>query len=648
MRWNIAPESISLVFLGIVWAYSRKGSYLPTLKNRVFQGCLMVTFAAMFTNIISTYMIYYCQVLPLWLTAGVTSVYFVLTPLMGLVYFGYVLTSLYPEWSRLNRLVWITVLPGAAYAVFALANPFHGLLFHLSKEEGYAQGRFILVTYFIFYFYCMGCMIATVRMRRDLDRQIYRILLTFPAVALLVILVQQMFPDIILTGSAATCALLTIYLHFQNKQISQDYLTGVPNRQALLDMMAWLMKKKQEGKFVLAVFSLRDFRQINSACGQRRGDRFLKEICNFLCTVGPAGAVYRFNGDEFALLFPTGDEMEIRGCLKAVVRRMEQPWQIDDYRYTLSMAIGLISNTGEQDTLENMISAVEYSVFCAKNDKEKKICYCDQEMRDMMARRQEIVRILRDKLNDQSFEMYYQPIYSVKSGKFLYMESLMRIPDSPIGPIYPSEFIPVAEETGMIIELTYVLLDKVCKLVNHLLASGIEVEACHVNFSAVQFSQPDLAEKVLHIIYENGTPMSAVKIEFTESILAENPEVVTAFAMEMGKHGIVMGLDDFGMGYSNFSSVIRIPFGIIKLDKSLVDAGAVNPTSELAIRNLVRTFHQLGMAVLAEGVETEEQKEMVIDFGVDQIQGYYYSRPLPEAELEVFLRKEQGLEGYNQ
>lgn len=640
MKWNIVPESLSLVFLGIVWVYSRKGCYLPTLKNRVFQGCLMVTFAAMLSNILSTYMIYYYQMIPMWLTEAVTVIYFVLTPLMGLVYFLYVLSSLYTEPVRITGLFWAAVMPGMVYGIFAATNPIHGLLFQISEQEGYTQGSLIFVTYLIFYLYCLACIVITVRRRNETDKPIYRILLAFPVIALLVILVQQILPDIILTGSAATCALLTIYLHLQNKQISQDYLTGVPNRQALLDMMKWLLTRHPDREFVLMVISLREFRQINNACGQQRGDRFLKEVCNFLCRISPKGTVYRFNGDEFALLFTGGDEMEIRRCHREVEKRMEQPWQVEEYRYTLSVAIGIISHSDMQDTLENMISAIEYAVSQAKSDVGRRVCYCDQEMREMMARRRKIVQILKDKLANQNFEMYYQPIYSVKTGKFLYLESLMRIPDSPVGPIYPSEFIPIAEETGMIVEITYVILDKVCKLVNHLLGLGINIESCHVNFSGIQFSQPDLAKKVLDIISRNGTPASAIKIEFTESFLAENPEIVTAFALEMGRHGIMMGLDDFGMGYSNFSTVIRIPFGIIKLDRSLICAGELNQKAELAIRNLVRTFHELGMAVLAEGVETEEQKEMVIALGVDQIQGYYYARPLPEGELVRFLEKQ--------
>ncbi len=169
------------------------------------------------------------------------------------------------------------------------------------------------------------------------------------------------------------------------------------------------------------------------------------------------------------------------------------------------------------------------------------------------------------------------------------------------------------------------------------------VLGCGSSFSlaksaAIQFSQPDLSRKVLEIIQRNGTPMSAVKIEFTESTLAENPQVVTDFALEMRKHGIEMGLDDFGTGYSNIATVIRIPFGTIKLDKSLVWASIDNPTSALTIRHLVHAFRDLGMTVIAEGVETESQRQLVEDIGVEQIQGYYYSKPLSMEEMEEFLK----------
>ena len=169
------------------------------------------------------------------------------------------------------------------------------------------------------------------------------------------------------------------------------------------------------------------------------------------------------------------------------------------------------------------------------------------------------------------------------------------------------------------------------------MSKGIYVGSIHVNFSALQFSQPNLSERVLEIIRSNGTPMSAIKIEFTESTLAESPQVVTDFTMKMKEHGIKMGLDDFGTGYSNIATVINIPFGTVKLDKSLVWVSMKNENSALAVKNLTRTFKELGMKVIAEGVETEAQRKLVVDFGVDQIQGFYYAKPMPEAEMEEFM-----------
>lgn len=641
MRWNIAPESISLVILGIIWVYARKGSPLPSLKNKVFQGCLMVTFSAMLTNILSTLMIYQYDRIPLVLTWIITSIYFVLTPLMGLAYFLYTIMVIFEEPEKKKRLIGIGMIPGVLYALLVLVNPFVKNLFDINREQGYIRGPLISVTYIIFYLYCFASILVTVVNYKRIERKIYVILAAFPILAVLVIIVQQMYPDIILSGSAATCALLIIYLHLQNKQISLDYLTSVPNRHELLDMLGLMVRRAPEKKFVLMVISLREFRQINNNCGQQVGDKLLKSICLYLRKIGPRENVYRFGGDEFALLFTKVDEQEIKTCVSSILQRMKQSWEIDDYRFVLNSVIGVIQHENKEETVEKIIHAIEYAVFQAKTGKYGQVCYCDKAMLEKMERRREVIKILKEKLDNQSFEMYYQPIYSVEDNAFRYAESLMRIPHSFIGPIYPSEFIPIAEETGLIIDITYVILEKVCKFFNSLQADKIQIDAIHVNFSGIQFSRPDLAKRVIEIIKSNHTPMSAIKIEFTESTLAESTEVVTQFALEMLEHGIKMGLDDFGTGYSNFATVIGIPFGAIKLDRSLVVVSSKNQKSACAVRNIARTFKELGMKVVAEGVETEEQKELIVGFGVDEIQGYYYAKPMPAEEFKMFMQQQK-------
>lgn len=642
MRWNIAAESISLVMLGIIWVYARKGSHLPTLKNKIFQWCLLVTFSAILTNILSTIMIYQYEYIPIWLTWIVTSVYFVLTPLMGLTYFLYTVSVIYTDMDQAKKVIGIGLIPGAGYTLLILVNPFTRNIFDINSQNGYSRGNWVFTTYLVFYIYCLASIVVTVCNRKKIEAEIYGILAAFPVLAVLVIFVQQLYPDVILSGSAATCALLIIYLHLQNKQISLDYLTNIPNRQELLNMIGLTIKKAPDKEFYLLVVSLRDFRQINNTCGQQKGDVFLKEVSQFLCRTGPAGNVYRFSGDEFALLFLQPDKYELTQCIARIQERMSGPWQVDEYRFVLPAVMGIFYHTGDEDTLEKIINSVECAVARAKEGKHGQVCYCDRAMLEKLERRRRIIQILKQQLTEPDFEMYYQPIYSVKSGEFLYAESLMRIPKSPIGPIYPSEFIPIAEETGLIVDITYIMLDKVCKFINRLIETGIEVGAVHVNFSGIQFSRPDLADRVLEIVQKNETPMPALEIEFTESTLAESTQVVTDFALQMLERGIKMGLDDFGTGYSNIATVIHIPFGTVKLDKSLVYAAMNSQKSALAIRNLTRTFKALGMKVIAEGVENEEQKNMVVEFGADQIQGFYYARPMPEDETVEFMLQKAG------
>lgn len=642
MRWNIAAESISLVMLGIIWVYARKGSHLPTLKNKIFQWCLLVTFSAILTNILSTIMIYQYEYIPIWLTWIVTSVYFVLTPLMGLTYFLYTVSVIYTDMDQAKKVIGIGLIPGAGYTLLILVNPFTRNIFDINSQNGYSRGNWVFTTYLVFYIYCLASIVVTVCNRKKIEAEIYGILAAFPVLAVLVIFVQQLYPDVILSGAAATCALLIIYLHLQNKQISLDYLTNIPNRQELLNMIGLTIKKAPDKEFYLLVVSLRDFRQINNTCGQQKGDVFLKEVSQFLCRTGPAGNVYRFSGDEFALLFLQPDKYELTQCIARIQERMSGPWQVDEYRFVLPAVMGIFYHTGDEDTLEKIINSVECAVARAKEGKHGQVCYCDRAMLEKLERRRRIIQILKQQLTEPDFEMYYQPIYSVKSGEFLYAESLMRIPKSPIGPIYPSEFIPIAEETGLIVDITYIMLDKVCKFINRLIETGIEVGAVHVNFSGIQFSRPDLADRVLEIVQKNETPMPALEIEFTESTLAESTQVVTDFALQMLERGIKMGLDDFGTGYSNIATVIHIPFGTVKLDKSLVYAAMNSQKSALAIRNLTRTFKALGMKVIAEGVENEEQKNMVVEFGADQIQGFYYARPMPEDETVEFMLQKAG------
>lgn len=638
MTWNIAAESISIVFLSIIWGYSRKGSLVPSLKNRCFQACFLITFCAMITNIISTLMLKSYLDVPLWMIWLVTTVYFVFTPLMGLVYFYYTAAVIYENRKGLPRVLVLTGIPSFIYLFLVFLNPITKNLFDINREQGYVQGPLISITYILFYMYCIFCVILVLVKGKWLNQSIYRILVVFPLIAVLVIIFQQFFPSIILSGSAATCALLIIYLYLQNKQISIDYLTNIPNRQELLHMIELLLRRPIRPSFAIIVISLRDFKHINDTYGQQNGDQFLRAICLYLTSVSEPRTLYRFNGDEFAILSKDSSREKLVQLTSVIQDRMKLPWEIPGCRCIIPVAIGIARYPDSSKNLEGLIHGIEYAVSRAKSANKDGICYCDQKMLDEIQRKHQIVEILKEVCANNSFELYYQPILDVSTGRYLFAESLMRLNHTPLGPIYPSEFIPLAEESGLIVELTYHILDKVCKFINRLAEQHIDIERIHVNFSAIQFSQPDLIERVCETIQRNGTPYSKIKIEFTESAIADNPQVVSHFVDEMHQLGIRLGLDDFGVGYSNLDTVVHIPFDTIKLDKSLVWSATEQEKSAIMVRNITNTFLELGMKVLAEGVETPEQDAFVRDCGIHMIQGYLYARPITADETEEFLR----------
>ena len=635
MSWNIAAECISTVMLCIVWNYSRQSHSLPTLKNKLFQVCFLTTFLAMTSNILSTICIQNTGVIPLWVNWPVTTIYFIATPLMGVIYFYYALSILYENQPRFPKRWLFLLLPAAFYLLMVISNPFTGCLFSLSLETQYEQGPLIITTYLVFYIYCLFTCVTVVALGKRVDPTIRNILACCPLIAALVVIIQQIFPEVILSGSAATCALLILYLYLQNKQISIDYLLGIPNHKEFLNSLQLQIKRHKDASFTVLLVSLRNFKQVNDTYGQQNGDEFLKTVCNYLNNTVKPYQLYRYNGDEFAVLIPESDKETIIRLVKAIDGRFNQPWKSRDFRCMIGTVIAVTTYPKSADTMEDLINALEYTVSVAKDGKNGNICYCGPGMLDHVKRRFKVIDVLKDALTQGGFQVYYQPIWSVEKQCFTLAESLLRLPSTPLGPLYPSEFIPIAEETGLIVDITYYVLDTVCRFVHDLLDSGITMlESVTVNFSGVQFSQHNPAEKVISIIESHGIPYRMIKIEITESVLAESRQELEEFIDLMHAKGVEVSLDDFGTGYYN---LLSMDVDVIKLDKSLLWAAQKDQKTAIMMKSLSRSVHELGMRVVSEGVETDEQRAFAEECCCDWIQGYYYAKPMPGEDAKQFL-----------
>ena len=250
-------------------------------------------------------------------------------------------------------------------------------------------------------------------------------------------------------------------------------------------------------------------------------------------------------------------------------------------------------------------------------------------------RRQYVLEQIRRGLDEETFEVYYQPVFSVKEGRFTTAESLLRLFDENGVLIPPGEFIPLAEKNGLIDEISWLVLKKVCQFLGE--NTDLPLGSVSINMSIQQITDRSFLRRVHSCQAQYGVPAGKLRIEITERTVTENPAQVKAVMAQLASEDIRFYLDDFGVGYSNLASMISLPFETVKLDASLLCGIDENEKLYDTVRLLVQMMHNAGFIVVAEGIERHAQLECVKALGIDRVQGYYYARPMPKKELETFL-----------
>lgn len=411
-----------------------------------------------------------------------------------------------------------------------------------------------------------------------------------------------------------------------------DSLTNILTRQEFNKMIDILIR--DDKPFITVVISLKNFKFINDKFSQDIGDKILLELCHYLQSLFPKESLYRYGGDEFALI--DNNEKNIITALKKIDKRMKVPWTISKIDFMLEYAAGGVVFPQVAHSKEEIINSLEYAVSQAKKEDLKHINFCTIEMINQIKRKYQILDLLKECLEHDRFDVYFQPIYDITTKTYRKAEALLRLPQNSLGFVSPEEFIPVAEENGLIAPITYQVLNKACHFVQEAIKVKEDFLGVSVNFSILQFMQEDLENKVLRIIENHNIPYDLIKIEITETMLATNYDTVINFMNKMIDRGVQFLLDDFGTGYSNISYVLTVPFHTVKMDKSLVWQAMEDEKAATLMRKMVEAFNEIGIHVLAEGIETIDQLDFMKSCGCQYLQGYYFAYPVPvPAALEI-------------
>ncbi|WP_282936516.1 EAL domain-containing protein [Paenibacillus sp. RC67] len=423
-----------------------------------------------------------------------------------------------------------------------------------------------------------------------------------------------------------------------------DVLTGLPNRVLFRERLQRAIEQAQSTKQTVALLfmDLDHFKMINDTFGHIIGDLLLQHLAVRLreC-IGPDDTVARLSGDEFTIIIPYQHSLEpVLHKLERICRQLIEPFMCRDQELFVTVSIGISLYPADGVDTETLIKNADIAMYHAKKQKNHYQLFTSS-MNNTFLRRIHLENGLRKALDREQFTIVYQPQLSLLTGQVYGLEALLRWEHPELGTISPIEFIPIAEESGLIIEIGEWVLRSVCLLCKKWQSQGYSPVKMAVNLSARQFLQHNLVESVAQILEETELDPHFLILEITETVSIHQIDSIVSVLHQFKQLGVEVAIDDFGKGYSSLSYLKKYPVHILKIDKCFVDGiDAVDSPNRAIIKAIIELAHSLNLRVIAEGVETIDQLGLLKELQCNYIQGYWLSKPLPPEMIETeFIAK---------
>ncbi|MFU7529658.1 putative bifunctional diguanylate cyclase/phosphodiesterase [Qipengyuania sp. ASV99] len=418
-----------------------------------------------------------------------------------------------------------------------------------------------------------------------------------------------------------------------------DVVTGLANRAGLNHaMVETMMAIEDDSRKALIWVDLDRFKEVNDLLGHPVGDRVLSEVAKRLSEVSPESAtVARFGGDEFIVFCAVEDRKEAEKLSSEIHAEIMRPFRIDGERLEVRASLGVALLPDNGTDADSLMKAADLALYHAKVGGRSQTCFYDSSMSRDLVRRREIEDELRSALKRDELSIFFQPIVDLETGRIKTFEALVRWFHPEKGELKPDEFIPVAEETGVIVTLGNWITAQAARIA----ASWPEDVTVAVNLSPLQIRAPGAALGIKNALREAGLDPRRLELEVTESLFIEDNHATADFIEELSEIGVRFALDDFGTGYSSLGYINKFPFSKIKVDRSFVSGSQVGRKSDAIIRAVAEMGTTLGMDIVAEGLETVEQVQAVKSAGCNLGQGYYFSRAVPDYLAAMLLANER-------
>ena len=634
-EWSLVSEYFALILLMLIALFIHDTKAVHGFQRRryYYLAALSLSAIAILLNISATTIIENIADHSVILAMTLNTLYFLVCwlAITVMVYYLFlrVLEFVYDTVSltRARVLLWLVLL---TFTVLLFYNLFSGILFYFDNGKIYCRGPLNFTAYALPIIDVFFLIWSFVKHRRYVGNATQKALFVAIPITLLLIAYQVQYPEHLLNGSILAIINLIIFISYRGDADDLDFLTNLDNRHSFEANL--IEKTEKHESYQIILVKIRYFSRIVSIFGQSGYNAILFQLGETMRKLaGDKGTAFRYSEERFALMFNDADTVSCEKRLAETVNRMRERYNLGQYETTLEFYAIDLRYSGQEWHVEDIDSYLNQAVQQALSE-DKEVLPFTEQLFFRHQLREYILRSMHTALEDGRFHIYYQPVYYHSSGKFESCEALMRMNDETGNPISPGEFIPVAEETGMLDKLLEFLLENACRLL-----SGGEIEdlkSVSINLPIREFLRSGLKDRFRTILDRYGVRPEQIKLEITERDVDETGSDALKVINDLHNEGFPFMLDDFGIAYSNLSRVLSIPFESIKLDRSLVllleeKAADFNVLKEY----IIPLFFQLGQNIVAEGVETAEMADYVLSCGIDRIQGYYYARPMSKKEL---------------
>ncbi|MCS6259353.1 EAL domain-containing protein [Shewanella baltica] len=424
------------------------------------------------------------------------------------------------------------------------------------------------------------------------------------------------------------------------KLTNNDLLTGLPNRSNLQVTLSNLVNR--EIAHALMVLDLDNFKRINDSLGHQIGDTLLKLVAARIKSLLPKNtSIYRLGGDEFAIVLDKGSDISASAAIaNRIIEGLKPAFEVSNEQLVLGLSIGIVLFPEDEQSEQALLRKADIAMYHAKSAGGNCYQFYSESLNQHAIRQLEIENLIREGLKDDLFEVYYQPKVDLKRGKIAGMEALVRLNHPVHGLIPPNDFIPLAEENGLIVEIGEIVLRKACFAAQKWREQGIFNGRVAVNLSSRQFALPDIQQRIESILRLTKLPACHLELEITEGTVIKQPETAIIVMQQLAKMGVSLALDDFGTGYSSLSYLKRFPIHTLKIDKAFVDDIDKSDRDLKMVDSIITIAHNMGLSVVGEGVEQAAQLNILRALNCEEIQGYIFSKAIKETEFTLLLQED--------